>query len=76
MTTSEFLAELATVLQKDPMEVTESYSLKEGVLDSMAVLEVIALIDRGYGVTLPADKLSGCRSVGEILSLIKMGKGS
>jgi len=76
MTTSEFLAELAKILQKDPKEVTESCSLKEGALDSMAVLEVIALIDRAYSVTLPADKLSGCRSVGEILALIKMEKGS
>ena len=33
MTTSEFLAELATVLQKDPMEVTESGTSMEVIVE-------------------------------------------
>lgn len=76
MTDGNFLARLAQLMQIDLDAIGAAYELKPGVMDSMLVLEVIALIDETYGVTLQADALMKCRSVGEILGLIDKAKSA
>lgn len=74
MTDGNFLARLAQLMQIDPEAIGATYELKPGVMDSMLVLEVIALIDETHGVTLQADELMKCRSVGAIQDLIAKAK--
>ena len=64
-----FLSELADILEARPVEVDEGFALPVGDWDSMAVLEVIALVDEQFGVAVPSEKLTACATVGELLDL-------
>jgi acyl carrier protein len=39
--------------------------------DSVDVLDLIAVIDETYNVTVPLEKLNACRTVGELRALIR-----
>ena len=66
-----FLNGLADVLRMEGGIVQPDLELDPDTWDSMAVMECIALIDEMAGITLPAGELAGCRSVGQLLDLIR-----
>lgn len=66
---SEFYEGLAEILEIDTDQVDPSLELGES-WDSLAVVSTIALIDDVYDVMVSPDKLSECKTVGEIEQLV------
>jgi acyl carrier protein len=66
-----FLSKLAAALRLEPGTVQPDSGFSPDVWDSLAVMEAIALIDEHAGITVPAQALSQCRSVAELLALIR-----
>jgi acyl carrier protein len=68
--TAGFLAKLAAVFEVETSAIQPDFSLS-GRWDSMAVLATIALIDENFDVTVPIEELTECRSVADLLSLVR-----
>jgi acyl carrier protein len=68
---SRFRQGLSGILSVPEVLLTPEFELNERNWDSVVVISVIALIDDTYGVTVPAARLAGCRSLGEILALVE-----
>ena len=68
---SEFYEGLAEIIEVEPDTVNPDLSLEEGAWDSLAVVSTIALIDDVYDVTVHPDKLSECKTVGDIERLVE-----
>lgn len=68
---SEFYEGLAEILEVDAGELNANFSLEGGAWDSLAVVSTIALIDDVYDVTVHPEKLSACRTVGDIERLVE-----
>ena len=66
-----FLNALADILQADQNELDDSFELNEENWDSMAILETIAVIDEEFDITVPAQELIACTSVGRVLQLVR-----
>lgn len=66
-----FFEKVADALQVDKCDVHEAFEFSNDTLDSLAVLEIIAVIDEQFGITVPAEKLKKCTSVGAILDLVR-----
>lgn len=66
---SELYEGLAEILEVDAGEVNRDFRLEDATWDSMAVVSTIALIDELYDVTVSADALSECQTVGDIEDL-------
>ena len=72
MTKADLMPHLATTLEADPMQFSESTVLSDlPHWDSMRLLEVIVLMDEQLGVSLNAGQLSKCQTAGQILALIE-----
>lgn len=65
-----FLVKLAAVMQVDLDELREEFELDPDRWDSLAQLATIALIDEEFGITVPAESLTQCTTVGAVLELI------
>ena len=70
-----FFSQLADVLQVNPAEVNEAFRLTPENWDSMAILATIALIDTHFGMTVPTNELTACKSVGAVLELVRRTRG-
>jgi acyl carrier protein len=69
--TAEFYRKLDEVLDIPPGTLKGGESLNEfDGWDSMAMLGFIALADETYGVTIPAKRIPGCRTVDDLAGLI------
>lgn len=71
MDIQSFLSGMADVLEMSRDNISEETILIPNRLDSLATLAVISLIDENFGVTVPANELSKCASVGAIVALIR-----
>jgi len=75
MDESAFLDKLATALEIDRSALGQPESLfNPGSWDSLAIMEVIAIIDDCYGITVPAVELAKCNTVESLLSLVRRHK--
>lgn len=72
---SEFYEGLAEILEVDVDQVNSDLALEEGGWDSLAVVSTIALIDDVYDVTVHPDRLSDCKTVGDIEQLVASERG-
>lgn len=72
---SEFYEGLAEILEVDVEQVNSDLSLEEGGWDSLAVVSTIALIDEVFDVTVHPERLSECKTVGDIEKLVEAEKG-
>lgn len=70
---SEFYEGLAEILEVDTAEVNSDLSLGES-WDSLAIVSTIALIDDVYDIQVRPEKLSECKTVGEIEQLVAAEK--
>lgn len=73
MTRSEFLDEFRRILEMEHLD--ESDDLGEGGLDSVVVLSLLALIDEGFGISVPAQALAESKTPAEVIALIEHSGG-
>jgi len=67
-----FLDKLARALELDRASVDQpEFALNSGSWDSLAVMDVIAIIDDCFGITVPATELAKCNTVESLLSLMR-----
>lgn len=64
------LEKLADILDVDKNKLNEEFELNTENWDSLAIIDVIALIDEQFDVTVPAEDLKECTSVEALLQLI------
>lgn len=66
---SEFRAGLAEILEVEADDLSDDFQLGE-LWDSLAVVSTLALIDEVHDVSVGADDLAECKTVGDIEALI------
>ena len=70
---SEFYEGLAEILEVDASEIGSDMALGDA-WDSLAVVSTIALIDDVHDVTVHPERLSECKTVGDVERLIEAEK--
>jgi acyl carrier protein len=68
---NRFRQGLSAILSVPESLLSTEFELNDRNWDSVVVISAIALIDHTYGVTVPATRLAGCRSIGEIVALVE-----
>jgi len=68
---SAFLSALADALEVEESTLTPDTSFDAIDWDSLAVISAIALIDEQFGVMIPGQDISECKSMKDLLSLIE-----
>ncbi len=74
MSTENFYAGLAEILEIDPAEVSPELDLTQYAWDSLAVVSTIALIDECFSMTVDGPSLAACKSVADIEALVARKK--
>ena len=73
--TQQFKAELSEIIDVNETEINEVLDLNvNGNWDSLAIMSTAALIDQEYNVIIGGEQLKNCKSLGDILRLIKNTK--
>lgn len=67
---SEFLDELTEILEMEDGTVSTEHVFGDE-WDSLAVVSTIALVDESHGIFLEGKDLVNCKSVQDVLDLIK-----
>jgi acyl carrier protein len=70
MGTEAFETKLSEMSQIAPGEMRDDAAIDPQAWDSVEVLELIAAIDEGWGVTVPTAELNRCKTIGELRALI------
>lgn len=72
MTRLELLKEINEALQRDG-ELREDMSLDKDVpeWDSLSALSIIALFDKRFSVVIRYNELSGVKTVGDLMDIVK-----
>ena len=70
MNEKAFFEKLADAFQVNAGDINEAFELNSDILDSVTVLDIIAVIDEEFGVTVPSKELKTCTSVGALLDLV------
>lgn len=71
MSKTEFVADLAEILEVEPSEVTDNFELNDSNWTSLAFISTIALIDEHYDKTVSGEKLASCKTVADLMALIE-----
>lgn len=66
---SDFRSGLAEILEVDAGELEDGFELGE-LWDSLAVVSTLALIDEVHDVSVSAEDLAECKTVGDIRQLV------
>jgi acyl carrier protein len=70
MTKDTFLRELEKALDLQSGALSSTTQLEEIGWDSFGEIAFLAMVDKKLGVQLPADRVSQCRSVADLLDLV------
>ena len=71
MKAAEFLREIESALEIGEGSLPEGAALADlDFWDSMAALTFITLADEKLGLNVPGDRIAGCGTVGDLLSLL------
>lgn len=62
---------LAEILEYEDGTPGPETAIGAGVMNSLRTIEIIALIDEKYGVTVPSDELVACPTFGAVLALVR-----
>jgi acyl carrier protein len=62
---------LAEILEYDDGPRGPETAIGAGVMNSLRTIEIIAVIDEMYGVTVPSDELVSCSTFGSVLALVR-----
>ncbi len=71
MDQSNFIQELAVILDVPPEEMNEDFRINDGRFDSLALVSTMALIDEHYGVTVDSKLLRQCNTVSDIMEVVR-----
>jgi acyl carrier protein len=66
-----FMEDLAAILEADPEELREEFSLHSGNWNSLSIVSAIVLIDEQFGISIEGEKLRQCATLGALLELIQ-----
>ncbi len=69
MTRDEFLENFGEFLSMSLDPAATDVFLTDGTWDSLAILSLMGLVSEEWGLTLTAEELAQCRTVGEVTSL-------
>ncbi len=80
MADDNILEELASILHEvadvDPKDVTPEKSFVDDLdVDSLSMVEVAMAVEEKFGASIPDDKLSELKTVGDAVSYIEANKG-
>lgn len=65
------LSQLATILEVEANELTFDYQLDtNGLWDSLAIINIITMIDMNFDIVLNPDHIATCTTVEELLTFI------
>ncbi|GLQ35971.1 acyl carrier protein [Amylibacter marinus] len=67
---SEFFEELSEILELEDEIVTPEFAFGDK-MDSLAVVSTIVLVDEQFNVLLDGNELVACKTVQDVLDLIK-----
>ena len=66
-----FFEEFSSVIGVERSSISNNSRLDELEWDSMALISTMALIDEIFGTVVSGDKLTECKTIGDILALVK-----
>ena len=69
--TPHFKSEIAEILDVEEQEISLTFALDDSNWDSLAKVTTAALIDEVYSKIVDAEELSDCKSLNELMLLIK-----
>jgi acyl carrier protein len=70
MTKADFLKKLETILEADAGSLTGTESLRDlDGWDSLAVMSTLAMLDKHFGVKVPAERIHQCRTPDDLAAL-------
>ena len=69
--TPNFKSEFAEILDMEEQDISDDMPLDESIWDSLAVVSTAALIDEEYSKIVDGEKLTNCKSVKELTTLIE-----
>ncbi len=75
ITVDDFRAALAEFTKRPAPAVTEGDTLASLQLDSLAMLEIIGLVEDKHGVAVDEDDLVDLKTVGDLLRVLNLAKG-
>lgn len=65
------LTKLSEITHVPVAELGDATELDPTSWESIEVLDIIAAIDESYGTTVPVQRLTACRSLGELRQLVR-----
>ncbi len=72
MITDKVIALVAEQLNLDPKTITtESNILEDLGADSLDIIEMLMTLEDEYGITIPDEKISQVKTIGQIVALIE-----
>ena len=66
-----FYSEIAEILEVEVELINPDFCLVDGNWDSLAVLSTMAAIDDVFDQSISGDVLYDCKTIGEVLSVVK-----
>lgn len=66
----QFCRRLAAVLEKSPSDFEASGGALPEEMDSLQLLDIMALVDEMFGVALSPEALKGAKSASDVLDLV------
>jgi acyl carrier protein len=69
-----FMEDLAAILEADPEELHEEFSLHSENWNSLSIVSAIVLIDEQFGISIEGEKLRQCATVGALWDLIQKAR--
>lgn len=67
---------MAEIFEVDESDMNDAYALSTDNWNSLAIVSTIALGDELYGVVLNGQALSKCKTLGDVVAMIKKAKGT
>lgn len=67
----KFLEFTAEIMEVDVSEISMETRYKEGVWDSLMMLNLVMELEAEYGVSIPMEKMGGIKTLGDLYELVR-----
>ena len=71
---TSFMEDLAAILEADPEELGEDFTLHSENWNSLSIVSAFVLIDEHFGISLEGEKLRQCSNLGALWNLIQAAR--
>lgn len=71
---TSFMEDLAAILEADPEELHEEFSLHSENWNSLSIVSAIVLIDEHFGISIEGEKLRQCSTLEALWGLIQAAR--